>query len=132
MTDIRIKPISLSQLHEVLSAAAGRSVRRMVTSVSEERRAELVAILGEDAFSALLGSFFTDAALLVKEAREALEAHDKTGLDRTLHSLKGAAANLGLPSVAARSQDLREGQVTEEAIRLLGQMIEDTRQELAA
>ncbi|MFK0335350.1 ATP-binding protein [Rhizobium sp. NPDC090275] len=132
MTDFRIKPISLSQLHEVLSAAAGRSVRRMVTSVSEERRAELVAILGEDAFSALLGSFFADATQLIKDAREALAAHDKVALDRTLHSLKGAAANLGLPSVAARSQDLREGHATGETISTLGQMIDDARQEFAA
>ncbi len=100
------KPITRQALAEALGVARGageaeasRPAAR--TGLDLQRRDELVAEIGADAFDELMASFVDDAeALLAALEAPSLAPQDVRGL---LHTLRGAALNCGLVAVAELS-----------------------------
>ncbi|WP_187967999.1 ATP-binding protein [Aquibium microcysteis] len=82
----------------------------------EDRHAELVDAIGQDGFEQLLGVFFDDAGALLSDLHRAMSAHDNELLDRSLHSLKGSASNLGFTRMAELAESLRSTRLDEAAL----------------
>jgi HPt (histidine-containing phosphotransfer) domain-containing protein len=88
--------------------------------------------LGEETFAELLASFFDDAAHVVADLHAALAGGDAAKIDHLLHTLKGAAASVGLTEIVAASQALRKAALTDGRIDQLGQLVNDNHQRHAA
>ena len=78
-----------------------------IEGLDEARHAELVDALGEDVFQELVESFFDDATSLMDELNDALRKNDPGKIDRVLHTIKGAASNVGLNDIAVKANALR-------------------------
>lgn len=78
-----------------------------IEGLDEARQSELVEALGEDVFRELVESFFNDATGLIQDLHVALANHDPEKIDRTLHTIKGAAVNVGLNDIADIAHALR-------------------------
>ncbi|GLR24272.1 ATP-binding protein [Ciceribacter naphthalenivorans] len=78
-----------------------------IDGLDEARQSELVDALGEDVFRELVESFFNDATGLIQDLHVALANHDPEKIDRALHTIKGAAVNVGLNDIADRAHALR-------------------------
>ena len=94
-----------------------------IEGLDEARHAELVDALGEDVFQELVESFFDDASGLLDELNEALHRNDPEKIDRVLHTIKGAASNVGLNDLAVKANALRSQTPAPEDIELLGEEI---------
>lgn len=103
------KPVTMAQLRDAICAAEARSAPSVAgdVAVDVERRAELRDIFGADSLRALDDSFFADMAATLRELHEALARGDAGRADRTLHTIKGAAANLGYPRIAVFAEEAR-------------------------
>ena len=100
-------PLAAATIH---AAPAAGSMR------DEGRHAELVDAIGEDGFEQLLGVFFDDATALLSDLHRAMGSHDHELLDRSLHSLKGSASNLGFTQVAELAESLRSTRLDDAAL----------------
>jgi signal transduction histidine kinase/DNA-binding NarL/FixJ family response regulator len=78
-----------------------------IEGLDDARQSELVEALGEDVFRELVESFFNDATGLIQDLHVALANHDPEKIDRTLHTIKGAAVNVGLNDIADIAHALR-------------------------
>jgi len=94
-----------------------------IEGLDEARHAELVDALGEDVFQELVESFFDDATGLLDELNEALRRNDPDKIDRVLHTIKGAASNVGLNDLAVKANALRSQPPAPEDIEMLGEEI---------
>ncbi|RYC09992.1 ATP-binding protein [Ciceribacter ferrooxidans] len=79
-----------------------------IDGLDGERQSELVEALGEDVFQELIVSFFDDAGSLVLELRQAVREGSPDDVDRVLHTIKGAAINVGLNDIAGKVSALRK------------------------
>ncbi len=116
------KPITLKRLHGVLASVAQRSddapvpevlpnrngLPQIEDGIDPARKTELIDVLGKEIFEELVVSFFTDAETLMREYRQARAAGNLQEADKALHTLKGAAANVGFKAVAEIAQAIRE------------------------
>ncbi len=132
MNGFEPKPITLKRLHHVLAGIAessgikpaleaqpGAEARHALGSgIDAARKAELVDVLGEEIFGELVASFLKDADALVRDYRQARVAGNAEDADRALHTLKGAAANVGFKAVAEIAQAIREAPSAENSDRL--------------
>ena len=75
--------------------------------IEPDRRAELVEAFGDEGLKELDDSFFADMAGILLDLHSALAAHDTSSADRALHSIKGAAANLGFNQLATFAEQAR-------------------------
>lgn len=100
--------------------------------LDEVRYTELVDALGEDVFQELVESFFDDASALIGELHGALERRDVKHIDRVLHTIKGAAVNVGLTEIAVKAHSLREQQPTMADVEVLNKEIETMKFKLVA
>jgi signal transduction histidine kinase/DNA-binding NarL/FixJ family response regulator/HPt (histidine-containing phosphotransfer) domain-containing protein len=137
MNGFEAKPISSARLARLLTEHGGQAAphgmaldRQVEASVSapaaaasptagirdEGRYAELVEAIGQDGFEQLLGVFFDDATSLLSDLHRAMGSHDHELLDRSLHSLKGSASNLGFTQVAELAESLRSKRLDEAAL----------------
>ncbi len=101
------KPVTLALLAKVIGAvpeepamASGNAVETS-RLLDPGRRVELAEAFGEDGLRELDDCFFLDMAGTLRDLHAALSAHDLSSADRVLHSIKGAAANLGFTDLAA-------------------------------
>ena len=85
------------------SAAAGSPV------FDAGQRGMLVDELGADTLAELEASFWHAGSELMARAAVAWERRDRSELDEILHTIKGAASNLGLAAIAAAASRLRAG-----------------------
>ncbi|KQR71599.1 ATP-binding protein [Rhizobium sp. Leaf341] len=145
MSAFQSKPVTMRQLRTVILSITGKETALpqlpadadVPITVSgpdhafEKRRAEIIEVLGPDAFDELLGSFFDDASQLLSELHAALSGNGGN-VDRILHTLKGAASSVGLQAVADRSQQLRDSAVGDADLAELHGTIADSRRHLAA
>jgi signal transduction histidine kinase/CheY-like chemotaxis protein len=147
MTGFQSKPISLTQLRELLVSVFGNTdvviapadaagvVEPTQASEHEDpfqsmfkaRRSEIVSALGESDFDELVESFFAEAAAILDDIRKASASGDSRGVDRALHTLKGASANVGFARLAATSQSLRAKIPTTDDLELLELTLNETR-----
>jgi signal transduction histidine kinase/HPt (histidine-containing phosphotransfer) domain-containing protein len=135
MSDFQSKPLTLAQLAAIIrqqKPAAGTSPDPMPDSTVNDRRRELVEVLGEEAFAELLDSFFSDAVSILSGLANALRDNDPKNLDRMLHTLKGAASNVGLQDIADRAQRLRETTLDQYTVLEIMRAVEERRQAYAA
>lgn len=102
-----------------------------IEGLDAARQDELVDALGEEIFAELISSFFDDAVDLVAELR-GIMAGEGGDLDRVLHTIKGAAVNIGLNGIAERAHALRAGTPDREAIEGLNGEIQLMKQKLVA
>ena len=126
MTGFQSKPISMAQLASIVANHAPVEPRdrvapvqpaavapvpaadaRAETDQDRERVAELIDAVGEDGFRHLVDVFFSDAGALLADLGRAMANGDAELGDRTLHSLKGSASNLGFMSLAGLAESLR-------------------------
>ncbi|KAF1854872.1 hypothetical protein Lal_00015444 [Lupinus albus] len=148
MAGFHAKPISIAMLHRLI-LDTGRQipqalpVLRPATSTAqpsssagtdpvELRRQEIAAVLGEEAFGELLDAFFEDAVDLMAGLRSALSEGRDKDMDPLLHTLKGAASNIGLVDIAETSQALRKVKLSGDDLEMLTHKLTDARQRLAA
>nr|WP_246780369.1 ATP-binding protein [Rhizobium sp. AQ_MP] len=94
-----------------------------IEGLDEARHAELVEALGEDVFQELVESFFDDATSLLDELNEALQVNDPETIDRVLHTIKGAAFNVGLNDLAVKANAMRNHTPAPAEIEMLGEEI---------
>ena len=117
------KPITLTRFHAVLANVAETAERSSKPATAPDlsatpmvddgidpaRKAELIEVLGEEVFDELVASFFSDAETLMREYRAARAIGNAAEADMALHTLKGAAANVGFKAVAEIAQTIRQG-----------------------
>jgi signal transduction histidine kinase/DNA-binding response OmpR family regulator len=150
MDGFQSKPISMEKLRRIVqSVASNHTVEtfsppaiQAVTTLTDEcvavrqvadlssfsqRKAELVEILGEDDFSELLDAFFDDATQALKSLARICQTGDFDESDRTLHTLKGAAANVGLQPIADLAQTLRSRSLQEPDVDHLKDKVDEYR-----
>lgn len=140
MNGFQSKPISVEKLRGVIQSIAPTGIPAPVDDglpamnepSFEARRQEIAEVLGEDGFAELLAHFFDDAAMLVAALEKAAESGDGATRDRLLHTLKGAASNVGFQMLADECQDMRQRPLTGETITEIQSMIDDCRRRLAA
>ena len=140
MNGFQSKPISVEKLRGVIQSIAPSGAPAQIESrlpavnepSFEARRQEIAEVLGEDGFAELLAHFFDDATMLVGALQKAAESGDAATRDRLLHTLKGAASNVGFQMLADECQDLRQRPLTDEVVTEIQSMIDDCRRRLAA
>ena len=160
MNGFELKPITLARLHAVLSTArpgsepsdeakaptVAQPVAEVVSlpvapasavaigsyDIDPARRAELIEALGEEIFDELVESFVNDARDLLKEYKAALVAADEHEADKALHTLKGAAANVGFNTVSVLAQNMRATPLDNENYERLAACIPGQVQDKAA
>jgi CheY-like chemotaxis protein/HPt (histidine-containing phosphotransfer) domain-containing protein len=104
MNGFATKPIDRRRLVEAINAhvpAVRHGADSAPPPVAATRLAALVGDLGAPDVADLLDSLSADAPDLIARAGAALEAGDRTAFRDALHTLKGAAANLGLEATVA-------------------------------
>ncbi|MDO6966355.1 ATP-binding protein [Rhizobium alvei] len=133
MDGFQSKPINMNKLRQMIIETAGRLGKTLPAPEStikhpaqeepdltsfQERRAELVEVLGEEDFAELLDSFFTDITSILSDLKKELHSENPQTQDRLLHTIKGAAGNIGLIPIAELAEGMRrkpfgEGEWTE-------------------
>ncbi|MBV2186630.1 MAG: response regulator [Rhizobium sp.] len=103
-----------------------------IEGLDEARQSELVEALGEDVFRELVESFFNDATGLIQELHVALANHDPEKIDRALHTIKGAAVNVGLNDIADIAHALRSQRPSAADVDRLSDEIETLKFKLVA
>ncbi|MDO1581899.1 ATP-binding protein [Rhizobium oryzicola] len=149
MAGFHAKPISIAMLHRLI-LDTGRQIPQAPTAMRPvvaaaqsataasgpdpvaHRREEIAAVLGEEAFDELLDAFFEDAVELLEGLRCALSEGREKDTDPLLHTLKGAASNIGLIDIAETSQALRKTKLSADDLEMLTHKLTDARQRLAA
>jgi signal transduction histidine kinase/CheY-like chemotaxis protein len=135
------KPITMNRLHALLAGNmplsgtpddAVKDRHDTATTVDTDRRMELIDALGEDVFEELLETFFNDADALLKDLRACLAKGDAAAIDAVLHTMKGAAANVGFGAIARFADGLRRKAVGADNATALEIMINSSREKLAA
>ncbi|MDR7145477.1 ATP-binding protein [Rhizobium sp. BE258] len=137
MSDFQSKPLTLAQLAAVIAGQRpgepSAPDRKPTVEVKvNDRQRELIEVLGEDGLAELLDSFFSDAVSILSGLAVALREGDPRTLDRMLHSLKGAAGNVGLQDIADRAQRLREAPVDQHELLEIAKAVDEQRQAYAA
>ncbi len=143
MIGFESKPITLKRLQAVLAThLAGRVIAEAPAEVpgaepeaepmDEKRRNELVDILGEEAFQELVDTFFEDTVEIMENLSKALASGDAILIDRALHTLKGAAVNVGFNDIAAMANGMRKDIPTPAAVETLNMKINAHKRLLAA
>ncbi|MGV1801504.1 ATP-binding protein [Agrobacterium vitis] len=95
-----------------------------INGLDEARHDELVEALGEEIYQELIESFFDDAAQLLGELHNAMAQRNPREIDRVLHTIKGAAVNVGLNDIAGFAHALRVQQPTPDAVHRLTQEVD--------
>lgn len=103
-----------------------------INGLDKTRQNELIEALGEDVYQELIESFFADAQMLMTTLNEAYSTRNEREIDRVLHTLKGAAINVGLNDIAEHAHSLRSTLPTSEAIEQLLHQIETMKLKLVA
>ncbi len=103
-----------------------------IEGLDEARQSELVDALGEDVFRELVESFFYDASGLIQDLHVALANHDPEKIDRVLHTIKGAAVNVGLNDIADSAHALRSHRPSPADVDKLSGEIETLKFQLVA
>ncbi len=125
ITDLPTSPGSpepTEQRHAAQSDAAtpnANVVRLAGEEKGDARRAELREELGEEVFHSLVNAFFENADTLVVQVTEAASSGDGESYDRLLHTLKGAADNLGFTTLSKTADALRTSIETSNQVTLL-------------
>jgi len=152
MDGFQSKPINIAQLRQILTVAAEsqaasdaeaasasgqpQSTVAIVPAIAqtefEIRKAEIVEALGEEDFAELLDTFFDDAHSLLSALGGALDNGVTTDIDRLLHTLKGAASNIGLTDIASTSQQLRGEDIDRQKLQTLTDVVTAHQHSLAA
>ncbi len=152
MDDFRSKPISLKTMQSVfllygtletepapaavatppaVDKPVARPAAEAIDPAFAERRAEMIAVLGEEDFAELVSSFFHDAGILLERLQQ-VEDMESAELDHLLHTMKGAASSIGLQGIAQQCQTLRNGRVERADIDRLEEDIRRVEQRLVA
>ncbi|WP_077292373.1 ATP-binding protein [Roseibium algicola] len=124
-TDLPTSPGSpepTEPMHPAQSDAAtpnANVVRLAGEEKGDARRAELREELGEEIFHSLVNAFFENADTLVVQVTEAASSGDGESYDRLLHTLKGAADNLGFTTLSKTADALRTSIETSNQVTLL-------------
>jgi len=107
-------------------------IETVSAELDESRKSELVDVLGEEDFHDLLMSYYEDVDVLLSDLDVALKSGDPKLIDRALHSIKGAAANVGFSSIAKFADDMRHKPPVESKITTLISLIESQKINKAA
>jgi len=111
MTDFRPKPITLEVLRSIINALEAKAPCISAASSVNDRQQEIIDVLGRDVFDDLLDTFFSDAAAILSDIADNMRGGRPESIDRQLHSLKGAASNVGMQTIADMAQRLRQDTV---------------------
>jgi len=133
MSGFQSKPINMAQLSSIVANHAPTEARNRIVAPGKtgpadtalacvrpdhdrDRVAELIKAVGQDGFRHLVDVFLTDASALLADLGRAMAAGDAELGDRTLHSLKGSASNLGFVSLAGLAESLRKERLDAAAV----------------
>lgn len=101
-------------------------------ALDEKRKLELIEVLGEDDFNSLLLSYYSDVDELLSDLNTALKSEDPKLIDRALHSIKGAASNVGFNSIAQLAEEMRHAPLVPVEVSTLKSLIESQKMYKAA
>lgn len=150
MTGFETKPVTMSKLRDIIAqtaktvgaaevaappavaVAASPAVPNMFDAVYEQRRKDVIEAIGEEGFNELLQSFFDDANDILAKLRATMPANDARTIDHLLHTMKGAAASVGLGEIAAAAQTFRSGEFSAERLGELEHLLKGHEHRLAA
>lgn len=116
MNGFESKPISLAALTNLLhrfsgSADAEAAAEPVAAPPPDARKIhrieELRSIVGEEGVQNLIAAFVAELPLMTEKLRAAIAVGKESEVDLVLHTLKGAAANLGLTGLAELAQSFR-------------------------
>ncbi|KQT85760.1 ATP-binding protein [Aurantimonas sp. Leaf443] len=143
MEGFETKPMPMDRLRLVIERWGGRRAAAPVEAappalddeaqaapppgvdIDEARVADLVEAIGEDGLAELREAFADDAAALLGDLRASMEANDAARTDAVLHTIKGAASNIGYRRLAALAQAMRRESAAPD---LHGRLVEEVRQ----
>jgi len=121
MDDFLTKPLDVARLRDVLNRFglnsaqwAGKSPADAKTDdgVLDWSRIEEIADGDHEFARELVQTFLDSAREALDEATAAWQQHDRAGLARAAHKLKGASGNIGAQNLHTLSQQLEEGSQT--------------------
>lgn len=97
MNHFLAKPVTRDKLEQGIAEVMGGDADE--TLLDGEYRQALFGEIGDEAAGSLVRVFWTDAQTVISGLEGALAAHDQALIDRLLHQMKGAAANLGYRTI---------------------------------
>lgn len=116
MNGFESKPISLAALTNLLHRFSGSADVEVAAEPAAaptpdtrkiHRIEELRSIVGEEGVRNLIAAFVAELPLMTEKLRAAIAVGKESEVDLVLHTLKGAAANLGLTGLAELAQSFR-------------------------
>lgn len=130
MSGFELKPVSLRRLAAVVhTVSAGAQMPGMaavedtprdedadLAARDEKRVAELNSAIGPEGLASLEEAFISGAAEILHDLHTAMETSDPELYDRSLHSLKGSAENLGFGSFARLAEYSRNTRLDPTAV----------------
>ncbi|TYC51682.1 response regulator [Rhodobacterales bacterium] len=96
-----------------VTGADSASASADIVDFNEARQSELIQEFGAPVYEDLAVAFFENAEELVLTAVSASRNGDRATYDRALHTLRGAAENLGFLGIASTAHDLRAASGTD-------------------
>ncbi|MGB0683312.1 MAG: PAS domain S-box protein [Magnetovibrionaceae bacterium] len=108
-----VEPVDDSLLDDVSKRQGNPKIRgrkndRQLDLIDKAVFRDLESVLGRENVEELADTFLEDAKERMAAVRAALDTDDLVALDRELHSLKGAAGNLGLKRLADIPETMRK------------------------
>jgi CheY-like chemotaxis protein len=102
------KPIDRRKLAEALAEIATKGKSNAATPFDPARLEELTAEIGEADVAEILATFRRDADQLTAAITDAIARNDAVAFRTSLHTLEGAAANVGASACAAACRQARQ------------------------
>ena len=100
-------PWDLEQTFATIAHYTLEEAYEVADAIAKNDLVELREELGEEIFHSLVNAFFENADTLVVQVTEAASSGDGESYDRLLHTLKGAADNLGFTTLSKTAEALR-------------------------
>lgn len=132
MDGFEAKPIRIEQLRNLILSFGSKEAPAASAGEHSGRASELIGAIGEDGYRKLLEMFTDEVVVLLNAVHAALNDKDSDRLDRALHSLKGAALNMGLVDVAESAESLRKRSLDEVDIAQIQALIDRSINPVAA
>ena len=109
MDEHMAKPVTRQKLTELLGRYLDHKASDLIAAlrIDADQQRALTDEIGADTLSELLAGFETDMESMLRDAEHARAGSDRAGVDRIMHTLKGAAQTLGLLSIAEAAQAVR-------------------------
>jgi signal transduction histidine kinase/DNA-binding NarL/FixJ family response regulator len=112
MDAVTTKPVTLARLRAAIAEGTGSATSRLTApsvEITTSRLSELADILGHEAVAEIVQTFAEDTRTNLAAMHQAAEQGDGSLIHRAVHSVAGAARNVGADALAIRASALENG-----------------------